>query len=229
MQHAYELDIPLTLEDACDPSRMALLVYDMQVGVVGQIATAAEVTSRVLEVLESARRAGVRVFFTRHMSLPNEVAGASALRTAIAWQRVSTVAEARPAMPRGSAAFELIPELQPRSSEAVLDKISMSAFVGTPLDIVLRDCGVSAFAVAGVAMEVGLEPTVRHATDLGYLPVVVEDACGAGNAAAAERSLAALRYAGNVLFTDSAGFGAALRQRSPVGERTTSSPAGAGR
>jgi nicotinamidase-related amidase len=229
MQHAYELDIPLTLEDACDPSRMALLVYDMQVGVVGQIATAAEVTSRVLEVLESARRAGVRVFFTRHMSLPNEVAGASALRTAMAWQRVSTVAEVRPAMPRGSAAFELIPELQPRSSEAVLDKISMSAFVGTPLDIVLRDCGVSAFAVAGVAMEVGLEPTVRHATDLGYLPVVVEDACGAGNAAAAERSLAALRYAGNVLFTDSAGFGAALRERSPVGERTTSSLAGAGR
>jgi len=122
MQHAYRLDIPLTLEDACDPARMALIVYDMQVGVVNQIAARAEITSRVLDVLERARAAGVRVLFTRHMSLPNEVAGAFALRTALTWQRVSTVAEVRPALPRGSAAFELIPELQPRSSEAVLEK-----------------------------------------------------------------------------------------------------------
>ena len=55
------------------------IVYDMRVGVVGQIAAGAEVTGRVLEVIESARRAGIRVFFTRHMLLPNEASGASAL------------------------------------------------------------------------------------------------------------------------------------------------------
>ncbi|TMM00116.1 MAG: cysteine hydrolase [Actinobacteria bacterium] len=213
MQHAYGLDVPLTLEDACDPGRMALIVYDMQVGVVGQIANGHAVTERVLAVLESAREAGVRVVFTRHMSLPNEVAGASALRTAMAWQRVSTVSEVHPALARGSAGFEIVPELRPRDSEAVFDKISMSAFVGTPLDIVLRDCGVSAFAIAGVALEVGIEPTVRHATDLGYLPVVIEDACGAGNAAAAERSLAALRFAGGTLFTDSTTFATEVHTR----------------
>jgi len=213
MQHAYGLDVPLTLEDACDPGRMALIVYDMQVGVVGQIANGHAVTERVLAVLESAREAGVRVVFTRHMSLPNEVAGASALRTAMAWQRVSTVSEVHPALARGSAGFEIVPELRPRDSEAVFDKISMSAFVGTPLDIVLRDCGVSAFAIAGVALEVGIEPTVRHATDLGYLPVVIEDACGAGNAAAAERSLAALRFAGGTLFTDSTTFATEVHAR----------------
>jgi len=213
MQHAYGLDVPLTLEDACDPGRMALIVYDMQVGVVGQIANGHAVTERVLAVLESAREAGVRVVFTRHMSLPSEVAGASALRTAMAWQRVSTVSEVHPALARGSAGFEIVPELRPRDSEAVFDKISMSAFVGTPLDIVLRDCGVSAFAIAGVALEVGIEPTVRHATDLGYLPVVIEDACGAGNAAAAERSLAALRFAGGTLFTDSTTFATEVHAR----------------
>src|SRR4051794_18067330 len=171
MQHAYGLDIPTTLEDACDPARMALLVYDMQVGVLRQIATAATVTARVRDVLETARAAGVRILFTRHMSLPSEVAGASALRSAMAWQRVATVAETRPAFLRRSAAFELVPDVAPRSSEAVFDKIGMSAFVGTPLDVVLRDCGVSVLAIAGVAREVGIEPTVRHATDLGYLPV----------------------------------------------------------
>jgi biuret amidohydrolase len=223
VQSAHGLEVPLTLEDACDPRRMALIVYDMQVGVLSQITQAAQVTSRVLQVLDSARRAGVRVFFTRHMSLPTEVSGASALRTAMAWQHVSTVAEVRPALLRGSVGFELVPELQPRASEAIFDKISMSAFVGTPLDIVLRDCGISAFAIAGVATEVGIEPTIRHGSDLGYLPVVIEDACGAGNAAAAERSLASLRYAGGTLFTDTTTLAAALAT-SPAGTGTPTVP-----
>jgi hypothetical protein len=29
-------------------------------------------------------------------------------------------------------------------------------------------------------MEVGIEATVRHAADMGYIPVIVRDACGAG-------------------------------------------------
>jgi biuret amidohydrolase len=213
VQHADGLEIPETLEDVCDPDRIALLVYDMQVGVVEQIASATEVTARVGSVLEAARGAGVRVFFTRHMSLPNEVAGASQLRTAMAWQRVSSVAEVKPAFPRDSPQFEIVPEVAPRQSEAVFDKIGMSAFVGTPLDMALRDCGIGAFAVVGVALEVGIEPTVRHATDLGYLPIVITDACGAGHVEAAERSLDALRFAGGSLFTDSDTFRAALGER----------------
>jgi nicotinamidase-related amidase len=42
---------------------------------------------------------------------------------------------------------------------------------GTPLDLVLRDCGIVAVAIVGVALEAGIEPTVRHAADLGYIPV----------------------------------------------------------
>lgn len=51
-------------------------------------------------------------------------------------------------------------------------------------------------------MEVGIEPTVRPATDLGYLPVVVTDACGAGDEAAAQRSRQSLAFAGGLLQTD---------------------------
>jgi nicotinamidase-related amidase len=66
----------------------------------------------------------------------------------------------------------------------VIDKITMSAFEGTPLDIVVRDCGVRAYLIVGVALEVGIEPTVRHSADLGCIPIVVRDACGAGDAVA---------------------------------------------
>jgi nicotinamidase-related amidase len=96
----------------------------------------------------------------------------------------------------------LIPELKPLPGEAVFDKIMMSAFEGTPLDIALRDCGIGAFAIVGIAMEIGIEPTVRHGADLGYVPVVVVDACGFGHQDAAARSVASLTFAGDALLTD---------------------------
>jgi len=37
MRRRSGLEIPETLEDACDPATMALLVYDMQAGVLGQL------------------------------------------------------------------------------------------------------------------------------------------------------------------------------------------------
>ena len=143
MEHAFGLDIPRTLDEVCDPRRLALLVYDMQIGVASQLPDGAEITPRVAAVLQAARDAGIRTFFTRHMWLPKEVAGVAQLRTALAWQRVDRVADLKPSLQRDSPEFQLVPELTPRSREAVFDKIAMSAFVGTPLDIALRNAMVA--------------------------------------------------------------------------------------
>ena len=202
MQQAFGLNIPQSLDDVCDPARLALVVYDMQVGIVKQIENGPQITGRVLQVLEAARNAGIRVFFTRHMSLPKELMGVSQLRMAMAWQRVRSADEVKPWFLRDAPGFHLIPEMNPLPSEAILDKIAMSAFEGTPLNIALRDCGIDAFAVVGIAMEIGIEPTVRHGVDLGYIPVVVKDACGFGHRDAAERSLASLEFTGDALLTD---------------------------
>jgi nicotinamidase-related amidase len=202
MQDAFGLEIPETLEEACDPARAALLVYDMQVGVLSQVAQRDEMIETVRRVVEAARGAGVRVFFLRHMSLPKSVAGVFQLRQAMAWQRVTSVDDVEPWFLRDSPGFPITPELQPLPTEAVFDKITMSAFEGTPLDIALRDCGVSVFVVVGVAIEIGIEPTVRHGADLGYIPVVVSDACGAGNEGAGRRALDVIQFIGDAFVTD---------------------------
>jgi nicotinamidase-related amidase len=181
---------------------MALLVYDMQVGIASQIPTGGQITARVLQVLRAAREGGFRVFFTRHLSLPKEVAGVTQLRTAMAWQHAGRVEDVKPWFLRDSPAFQLVSELAPLPSEAVFDKITMSAFAGTPLDIAMRDCGLLSFAIAGIALEVGIAPTVYHATDLGYIPVVIADACGFRDQAAAERALESFCFAGDSLQTD---------------------------
>jgi biuret amidohydrolase len=202
MEHAYGLNIPRTLEEVCDPRRMALLVYDMQVGIVSQLPNGQEIVTRVAEVLRAAREGGFRVFFSRYMSLPKELMGVFQLRQAMSWQRTERVEEVEPAFPRDSAQVQIVPELSPLPSEAIVDRITMSAFSSTFLNLALRDCGINSFAMCGIAMEVGIEPTVRHGTDLGYIPVVVEDACGAGDEAAGRRSLESLKFAGDSLFTD---------------------------
>jgi nicotinamidase-related amidase len=217
MQHHRNLRIPNNLADACDPDRMALVVYDMQVGIISQLADGAEVTERVLRVLDAARRAGVRTYFTRHMTLPVELMGISQLRMAMAWQRKDRVEEIVSPFLRDSPGFELLPELAPLASEAVFDKLSMSAFEGTPLEFALRDAEVDAFAIVGVATEVGIEPTVRQGADRGLIPIVITDACGAGNPAAAERSLAALATAGDAILTDISTFTGLLAETRTIG------------
>ena len=210
MERVNGLEIPRSLADACDPARLGLVVYDMQVGIMGQIADGPEIMRRVGQVLAAARGAGVRTVFVRHVTLPSRLMGASQLRMWRAWQRRDSAAEVVSAFPPDAPHSQIVPELQPGADEAVFEKLTMSAFEGTPLDIVLRDCGVTAVAVVGVALEVGIEPTVRHAADLGYIPIVVRDACGAGDAEAGARSLAALEFAGDAMITDVAGFAAAL-------------------
>ena len=197
------VDIPETLEDACDPATMAVVVYDMQAGVLRQLPDGgAEAVARVSRVLAAARAGGYPVFFTRHMSLPVRLMGTAQLRTAMAWQHVDGPEKVQSWFLRDSPGFQIVSDLEPRGDEAVFDKLAMSAFAGTPLEMALRDLGIRAFAIAGVALEIGIAPTVWHAVDLGLIPVVVTDACGGRDQPAMQRVLDDFRFSGDALLTD---------------------------
>jgi len=202
MKSAYGINIPQTLQEVSDRKRVALLVYDMQVGILSQIKNPEQITQQVIKVLSAARDAGLRVFFSRHVSLPKELMGMVQFRMAMAWQRANSPDQVNPWFLRDSPGFQIVPELSPLPSEGVFDKLTMSAFEGTWLDFALRDCGINAFIIVGVATEIGIDPTARHGADLGYIPVLVTDACGAGNEEAAKRSIESLKFAGDALITD---------------------------
>src|SRR5260370_15690947 len=214
MKNAFGLSTPQTLEEVCDPESVALLVYDMQVGILSQIKNADQITRQVLKVLTATREAGVRVFFSRHLSLPKELMGVFQFRTAMAWQRVSSPEEVNPWFLRDSPGFQIVPELIPLPTEGIFDKLTMSAFEGTWINLSLRDCCINAFIIVGVATVIGIEPPVRHGADLGYIPVVVTDACGTGNEEAAKRSIESLKFAGDTLVSDTETICTVLRQRS---------------
>jgi biuret amidohydrolase len=213
MEQMTGLNVPTSLGDVCRPERLGLLVYDMQVGILEQIADREKTIQNVQEVLEAARSAGVRTYFTRHVTLPVELMGVAQLRMWRAWQGVDRLEDVRSPFLPDAPQTQIVPDLRPTEREAVLDKLTLSAFAGTPLELALRGAGVEAIAVVGVATEIGIEPTVRHAGDLGFIPVVVTDACAAGNAEAGARALETLRFLGDAMLTDVAGFRDALAER----------------
>jgi nicotinamidase-related amidase len=213
MKSAFGLSVPENLEDVCTPERCALIVYDMQAAIVPQIAEGAEILARCQELLAAARDSEFRVFFTRHFFLPNRAAGAGQLRRAMVWQRKDDPMATKPLFAQGSAGWEIVPELAPREGEVVLDKITMSAFESTFLNLAMRDAHLEAFLIAGIALEVGIEPTVRHGLDLNYVPIVATNACGSKSNEMRERSLTTLKETGEVIAASTGELVLAMRQR----------------
>jgi nicotinamidase-related amidase len=191
-------------------ARTALLVYDMQRGIAKQISDAERVIAACKTAIDAARRVGMRIAYSKHMSLPRAWLGSTQLRTAMAWQRVQKPEEVKSWFVRGSEAAEIVPELAPGDDDLVVEKFSMSALTGTSLDFALRDCGIVNLVIVGIALEIGIEPTVRSATDLGLVPVVLTDACGWGNDAAAKRALETMKFVGEAILMETRTFAAGI-------------------
>jgi len=211
MTRAYGLSIPDRLVEVCTPERCVVIIYDMQKGIVPQISDGAEIVQLCRKLLDAARARGYRIFHTRHFFLPNAVAGVGQFRRAMVWQQKERPEETKPLFLQGSPLWEIVPELTPHEGEVIVDKITMSAFEGTFLNLAMRDAQVDSFIIAGIALEVGIGPTVRHALDLNLCPVLVTDACGSKSADAREQMLATLNETGEVFAASSDDVLSAMR------------------
>lgn len=74
-----------------------------------------------------------------------------------------------------AAAF--VPPFDPRPGEFVVaGRTGASGFAGSNLDSYLRHQGIDTLLIAGFALQVCVESTLRQAHDLGYRPVLVAEA-----------------------------------------------------
>ena len=79
----------------------------------------------------------------------------------------------------GTHGAAVIEELAPWPGEYVIPKIRMSAFIGTELDLMLRNIGVEELVVTGIQTPNCVRTTVFDAIAYNYPVVLVEDAVGA--------------------------------------------------
>ncbi len=81
------------------------------------------------------------------------------------------------ALKLGEWGTEFVPLAAPMSGETILTKHRVNAFVGTSLDLLLRNAGIRRVAVVGCSTDVGVQTTARAAHDLDYACTVIGDCC----------------------------------------------------
>ena len=188
-----ESRIPLTLADFLRRDRVALVMWDMQKGLAGRSPTIGEIVPRAQALIAAAERASVPVIWSRHILPPLRFTSGPFLKFLMKKQNVDRPSQLKPTMQQGMDDTQFVDGLAPGPDHLVLEKSQPSLFVDTPLDLRLKAMAIDTLVIAGVATDIGIELTCRHAATLGYYSVVVEDATGAYSREAHERSLAFLR------------------------------------
>lgn len=187
------LPLPLQTKDFLDPRRAALIMWDMQNGLAGRAPRVATIRDNALKLLDAAERHDMPVIWSRHILPPLHLTTGPFLLFLMKKQKVDHPDKLVPTMQAGMEDTNFIDGLAPKPHHIVLEKSQPSLFVDTPLDLRLKTLGVDTLVICGVATDIGVEFTCRHASALGYFTVVVEDASGAYTDEAHQRSLAFLR------------------------------------
>lgn len=182
-----------------DLRRSALVVWDMQNGIAPRASNRTEMVPRIASLLAAYRTRTLPVVFSQHTTPPEGWGNPSMERSMVRRGRLPGSFRLAP----GSPEWEIVPELKPRAEELVLAKTTPSFFEGTPLAAMLRFRKVDTVVLTGVSTDAGILGTARHAVNLGFHPLVVEDAVGSMTPEGHLDGLRALRAMCDVETTDS--------------------------
>jgi isochorismate hydrolase len=130
-------------------ARTALLIVDVQTGVVAGAHDRDAVIANIALLAEKARAAGVPLIWVRHNSK-----------------------EFTP----GSEGWAIVAELDPQKSEPIIDKRYGDAFEDTALERVLADLGIGRLVVAGAQSDACIRSTIHGAFARGYDVTLIADA-----------------------------------------------------
>jgi len=158
-----------------EPSRTALVVIDLQRGIVSFPAAphaAADVIGNVARIAEAMRARGGQVVLVHVTPSADGRDGLKPITDA--------PPQARGPMPPDWA--EILPEIGPRDGDIVITKRQWGAFYGTELDLQLRRRGIDTIVLTGISTTMGVESTARDAFERGYQQIFVEDAMAARGA-----------------------------------------------
>lgn len=148
----------------------ALLIMDVQQGIVDRFAGDDGYLPRLAAAAGAARTAGIRVIYVTigfragypEISPRNKTFG-------------SIAGSGR--MTDGDPGTRIHPAVAPAPGDVVVTKRRVSGFTGSDLDVVLRAGGTDHLVLAGIATSGVVLSTLRQAADLDYGLTVLADGC----------------------------------------------------
>jgi nicotinamidase-related amidase len=179
-----------------DPGRQALVVVDMQndfvrVGAPQEVTAARAIVPTIARLVEGFRTGGRPVIFTRFTCGPE--------RTLMWTWSPECGPELRSCWPGVVRSYgdwpepleghSVIPELEPRPDEPLVDKYGYGGFHNTTLEDVLRSRGATQPIVTGTVTQICVEETVREGFHRGFEMVVVRDGVASFDDLLAEATL----------------------------------------
>lgn len=148
-----------------------------------------------------ARQVGLKIIFTRESHAPDlsDLSSSKKTRYANAGSPIGQIGKMGRFLVRGESGVAIIDELQPVSEADTLDKPAHSCFVGTSLDQSLQADHITHLLIAGVTTQCCVLATYRHASDLGYHCLLLDDCCAAFDPKDHEATVHILQSEGGVL------------------------------
>jgi len=136
------------------------------------VAEANNCIPHMAQVLDTARGAGIRVFYAlHHRYRPGDYE---------TWRYVAPIQRAawqRRTFEFGTWGGQLRPEFEPHDGDVVAQEHwCSSGFANTDLDLLLKKHGIHRLIVVGLITHTCVEATVRYGAELGYDVTVVRDA-----------------------------------------------------
>ena len=136
------------------------------------VADANHCVSHMGQILDAARKAGLRVFYAlHHRYRPGDYES---------WKYIAPVQKAAwssKAFEYGTWGGEIRSEFEPQPGDIVaLEHWGSSGFANTDLDLQLKKHGIHKLIVIGLIAHTCVEATVRYAVELGYEVTMVRDA-----------------------------------------------------
>jgi ureidoacrylate peracid hydrolase len=173
------------------PSRTAIVVVDLQNGYASKggyrdlrgrdISGSDKVVANTNRILKAARAAGCTVVLLQNGWEPGQrdAGGPDSPN----WHKSNPLRlmRERPQLrdkilTKGSWDFELVESLSVEQTDLVVPKTRYSGFIGTNLDLLLRERNIRTLIVTGIASNVCVESTIRDALFREYFCVFVHDA-----------------------------------------------------